>query len=85
MLDSEKNLDYTEDSGISFVHLEGKATGNMSSLLTSALLVLFGSFQGSSQTGTSGRVRGSEGGKPHCTQRLVGTARSDSTHSLKTE
>lgn len=54
------------------------------SLLTLDLLVLFDSFPGSYQTGMNGHVHGFEGGKFHCTQRLVETAQSDSTHFLKT-
>lgn len=54
------------------------------SLLTLDLLVLFDSFPGSYQTGMNGHVHGFEGGKLHCTQRLVETAQSDSTHFLKT-
>lgn len=76
-------VQFREDSQ-KFLVCQNKQTDTMP-LLTSVLLVLFGNFQGSSQTGTSGHVHGSEGGKLHYTQRLVGTAQSDSTHSLKTE
>lgn len=53
-------------------------------VLTLVLLALFDSFQGSYRTGMNGCVHGSEGGKLHCTQRLVETAQSNSTHFLKT-
>lgn len=83
-LSCQFNLERNREDSHKFSFCQNKQADTMH-LLTSVLLVPFGSFQGSSQTGTSGHVHGSEGGKLRCTQRPVGTAQSDSTRSLKTE